>query len=84
MACYSFHGRSLSLQTMVGLGRAAIPQLGVGRGRALPSSFFPGPVESSPAPEIQTAPYSHTSHTGRETYNRMIKKNSTYKIVYLN
>lgn len=68
-ACYSFHGRGLSLQTMVGLGRAAIPQLGAGRGRALPSSFFPGP-----ASELQTAPYSQTSHTGRETYNRMIKK----------
>lgn len=68
MACCSFHGRSLFLTTMVGLGRAAIPQLGVGRGRALPSSLFTGPVESSPPlSELQTAPFSQTSHTGRET-----------------
>ncbi|XP_068559469.1 piwi-like protein 2 [Cebidichthys violaceus] len=60
----SFHGRGLSPQTMVGLGRAAMPHLGVGRGRALPP-FPPGCVESvSPASEPQAAQHTQTSHTG--------------------
>lgn len=53
---------------MVGLGRAAMPHLGAGRGRALLPPFSPGHVESvSPASEQQAAPQPPTSHTGRET-----------------
>ncbi|XP_034397580.1 piwi-like protein 2 [Cyclopterus lumpus] len=60
----SFHGRGLSPQTLVGLGRAAMPHLGVGRGRAL-ATFLPGRVESvSPASEQQAAQYTQTSLTG--------------------
>ncbi|KAM9360170.1 piwi-like protein 2 [Symphorus nematophorus] len=44
----SFQARGLSHQTMVGLSRAAMPQLGGGRGRALLPSFPPGPVEVLP------------------------------------
>ncbi|XP_040011750.1 piwi-like protein 2 isoform X2 [Xiphias gladius] len=61
----SFHGRGLSLQTMVGLARAAMPQLGVGRGRPLLPSFPSGHVESiSPASNPQLALYSQPSHAG--------------------
>uniref|UniRef100_A0A3Q3XAQ2 Piwi-like protein 2 n=1 Tax=Mola mola TaxID=94237 RepID=A0A3Q3XAQ2_MOLML len=55
---------------MVGLGRAAFPQLGVGRGCALPTSFSPGP--SSPASEQKTALDSQTSHTSKKTKKLMI------------
>lgn len=64
-ACCSFHGDDVSLSAMVGLGRAAFPQLGVGRGCALPTSFSPGP--SSPASEQKTALDSQTSHTSKKT-----------------
>ncbi|XP_054466269.1 piwi-like protein 2 [Anoplopoma fimbria] len=61
------HGRGLSPQTMVGLGRAAMPHLGVARGRTLPP-FPPGPVEFvSPASEQQAAQHTQTSHTGTTT-----------------
>uniref|UniRef100_A0A3Q0SUA5 Piwi-like RNA-mediated gene silencing 2 n=1 Tax=Amphilophus citrinellus TaxID=61819 RepID=A0A3Q0SUA5_AMPCI len=50
----------LSPQTMVGVGRAAMTQLGVGRGHALLPSFPKGQdVSVSPMPEPQTAAYSH-------------------------
>ncbi|XP_041792594.1 piwi-like protein 2 [Chelmon rostratus] len=54
----SFHGPGLSPRTMVGLGRAAMPVLGVG-------PFSPGPVESfSPASEQPAVQQAQTSHTG--------------------
>lgn len=53
---------------MVGHGRAAIPQLGVGRGRTLPPSFTPGPVHFlASAHEEQAALQSQTSLTGRQS-----------------
>ncbi|XP_035515119.1 piwi-like protein 2 [Morone saxatilis] len=55
----SFHGQGLSQQTMVGLGRAAMPQLTVGRGRPLLSPFSAGPVESFS--EQQAALHAQTS-----------------------
>ncbi|GAA6220778.1 piwi-like protein 2 isoform X1 [Lates japonicus] len=58
----SFHGQSLSQLMAVGLGRATMPQLGVGRGPPLLPSFPPGHVESvSPASELQPAIYSQPS-----------------------
>lgn len=49
---------------MFGLGRAAMPQLGVGRGRTV-LPFPPGRVESvSPASEPQPASYTQPSHAG--------------------
>ncbi|XP_059192376.1 piwi-like protein 2 isoform X2 [Centropristis striata] len=60
----SFHGRGLPSRTMVGLGRAAMPHFGVGRGRALPP-FPPAHVESvSPPSEKPAALHSPASHTG--------------------
>ncbi|TDH12488.1 hypothetical protein EPR50_G00047650 [Perca flavescens] len=59
----SFHGRGLSHQTMVGLGRAAMPHLGVGRARQLPLS--PGHVESvSEACEQQAVLHPQTPPSG--------------------
>ncbi|XP_037339536.2 piwi-like protein 2 [Pungitius pungitius] len=56
-----FRGRGLSPHTMAGLGRAAMPHLGVGRGHALP----PGRVESvSPASEQPAAQNTQASLTG--------------------
>uniref|UniRef100_A0A8D0AG69 Piwi-like protein 2 n=1 Tax=Sander lucioperca TaxID=283035 RepID=A0A8D0AG69_SANLU len=52
--------------TMVGLGRAAMPNLGVGRARQLPLS--PGRVESvSEACEQQAVLHTQTSPSGRKT-----------------
>uniref|UniRef100_A0A7N6BQP1 Piwi-like protein 2 n=1 Tax=Anabas testudineus TaxID=64144 RepID=A0A7N6BQP1_ANATE len=51
--------------TMVGLGRAAMPQLKAGRGRALLPSFPPAHVRSaSTASELQPAPHVQPSQTG--------------------
>uniref|UniRef100_A0A8C4HI83 Piwi-like protein 2 n=1 Tax=Dicentrarchus labrax TaxID=13489 RepID=A0A8C4HI83_DICLA len=55
----SFHGQGLSQKTMVGLGRAAMPQLGVGRGRPLLSPFSAGRVETFS--EQQAALHAQTS-----------------------
>ena len=53
---------------MVGLGRAAMPQLGGGRGRALLPPFSPGPVEFlPPVSEQPPEPPSLTPPAGRET-----------------
>ncbi|KAM7391733.1 hypothetical protein PAMP_022396 [Pampus punctatissimus] len=61
----SFPGRGLSPHMMVGLGRAAMPQLGIGRGRPLLSSFPPCLVESvSPTSEAQAPLHSQASSTG--------------------
>ncbi|XP_067459656.1 piwi-like protein 2 [Thunnus thynnus] len=61
----SFPGRGLSHQMMVGLGRAAMPQLGLGRGRPLLPSFPPGHVETvSPTSEAQAPLHSQASSTG--------------------
>lgn len=50
---------------MVGLGRAAMPQLKAGRGRALLPSFPPAHVRSaSTASELQPAPHVQPSQTG--------------------
>lgn len=49
---------------MAGIGRATIPQLRVGRGCALPSSFLPGP--SSPETEQQTHATSQNPATGNK------------------
>lgn len=66
LTCSSFHGRGVSPQTMLGLGRAAMPPLGVGRGHALPT-VLAGRVESvSPASEQQAAQHTQTSPTGRD------------------
>ena len=60
---------------MVGLGRAAMPPLGLGRGRPLLPSFPPGHVESvSFASQPQPALQSQPSHPGRET----LKNDSSY------
>ncbi|XP_008291620.1 piwi-like protein 2 [Stegastes partitus] len=59
----SFHDRGVSPPVMVGLGRAAMPQLG--RGRAVLPSFPPGGIKSvAPTPELQTALCSLPSLTG--------------------
>ncbi|KAF3850609.1 hypothetical protein F7725_012381 [Dissostichus mawsoni] len=56
--------RGLSPQKMVGLGRAAMPFTGAGRGRVLPP-LSPGRVEPGPpASEPQTAPHLQTSPRG--------------------
>uniref|UniRef100_A0AAQ4PZN2 Piwi-like protein 2 n=1 Tax=Gasterosteus aculeatus aculeatus TaxID=481459 RepID=A0AAQ4PZN2_GASAC len=63
----SFCGRGFSPDTMVGLRRAAMPHLGVGRGRALPP-LPPGRAESvSPASEEPAARNTQASLTGRYT-----------------
>lgn len=49
---------------MVGLGRAAMPRLGVGRGRPLLPSF-------SPASEPQPAAHTQLSQTGRESLKHL-------------
>lgn len=68
MTRFSFHGRSLSPQTMVGLGRAAMPQFGAGRGRALLPSFPPVHVKpASTESEPQPASHVKLSETGRES-----------------
>ncbi|KAE8291705.1 Piwi-like protein 2 [Larimichthys crocea] len=60
-----FHGQGSSSQRMLGLGRAAMPQLGIGRGRPLYSPFVPGHVKSfPPASEQQAALHTQTSLTG--------------------
>uniref|UniRef100_A0A3B4Y785 Piwi-like protein 2 n=1 Tax=Seriola lalandi dorsalis TaxID=1841481 RepID=A0A3B4Y785_SERLL len=60
LCCLVFFSSFFSCFTMVGLGRAAMPQFGVGRGRPSLPSFPPGHVESvSPAVEPQPAPYCH-------------------------
>ncbi|XP_070760250.1 piwi-like protein 2 [Enoplosus armatus] len=60
----SFHGRGLSPQTMVGLGRAAMPQLGLGGTRPLLPSLCPGRIEFvSPAPGQQAGLHSQISPT---------------------
>ncbi|XP_068460934.1 piwi-like protein 2 [Clinocottus analis] len=60
----SFHGQGLSTQTMLGLGSAAMPQLGVGRGHTLPT-FIQSSVESvSPASEQQAVQQTQNSQTG--------------------
>uniref|UniRef100_A0AAQ4R699 Piwi-like protein 2 n=1 Tax=Gasterosteus aculeatus aculeatus TaxID=481459 RepID=A0AAQ4R699_GASAC len=60
----SFCGRGFSPDTMVGLRRAAMPHLGVGRGRALPP-LPPGRAESvSPASEEPAARNTQASLTG--------------------
>uniref|UniRef100_A0AAQ4R0U9 Piwi-like protein 2 n=1 Tax=Gasterosteus aculeatus aculeatus TaxID=481459 RepID=A0AAQ4R0U9_GASAC len=62
-----FCGRGFSPDTMVGLRRAAMPHLGVGRGRALPP-LPPGRAESvSPASEEPAARNTQASLTGRYT-----------------
>ncbi|CAG5920323.1 unnamed protein product [Menidia menidia] len=62
----SFHGPSLSPQLMVPMGRGAMPQLVMGRGRALPASFHIGHRQpSSPTPEL-TAPHCELSLKGAE------------------
>nr|XP_040052641.1 LOW QUALITY PROTEIN: piwi-like protein 2 [Gasterosteus aculeatus aculeatus] len=59
-----FCGRGFSPDTMVGLRRAAMPHLGVGRGRALPP-LPPGRAESvSPASEEPAARNTQASLTG--------------------
>ncbi|XP_051807220.1 piwi-like protein 2 [Acanthochromis polyacanthus] len=61
----SFHGQGLSPPMMAGIGRTAVPQLGIGRGRPLLPSFPPGGIKSvAPTPEPQTAPQSLPSFTG--------------------
>ncbi|XP_041642825.1 piwi-like protein 2 isoform X2 [Cheilinus undulatus] len=55
-------GHGLSPQMMLGLGRAAMPHLGQGRGHPLLPALSPGPVESFfPAPEQQKVLKSETS-----------------------
>uniref|UniRef100_A0A4W6EWH7 Piwi-like protein 2 n=1 Tax=Lates calcarifer TaxID=8187 RepID=A0A4W6EWH7_LATCA len=63
----------LSQLMAVGLGRSAMPQLGVGRGCPLLPSFPPGRVGSvSPASEPQPVIYSQPSCAGKETERKMI------------
>ncbi|XP_061585786.1 piwi-like protein 2 [Cololabis saira] len=59
-------GRGSSLSPpMVGLGRAAMPQLAMGRGRALLPPFPPGQLKSiSPTPDPQTNLHSQPSFPG--------------------
>uniref|UniRef100_A0A8C4HH20 Piwi-like protein 2 n=1 Tax=Dicentrarchus labrax TaxID=13489 RepID=A0A8C4HH20_DICLA len=64
-----FHGQGLSQKTMVGLGRAAMPQLGVGRGRPLLSPFSAGRVETFS--EQQAALHAQTSPRGRDTLKKV-------------
>ncbi|KAK2902445.1 piwi-like protein 2 [Channa argus] len=52
----SFHGRSLPLHMMVGLGRAAMPQLVVGGGRPLLPSSPRDISVSDPQPTLHTQP----------------------------
>ncbi|XP_020486749.1 piwi-like protein 2 isoform X1 [Labrus bergylta] len=61
----SFHGRGMAPQTMLGLGRAAMPHLGGGGGRPLLPRFAPGLVESfSPVPDQPAALHSAASQAG--------------------
>lgn len=64
LTCYSFQRQAL--QTMLGLGRAAVPQLGAGRGRAGLYSFPQGPVESSPVAAMQQTALLSKTPTGKE------------------
>ncbi|XP_041827468.1 piwi-like protein 2 [Melanotaenia boesemani] len=57
----SFHGQTLFPPMMVGVGRAAMPQLGMGRGHTLLPPFPPGQIKSiSATPEPETDKHPHT------------------------
>lgn len=51
---------------MLGLGRAAVPPLGAGRGRAVLYSFPQGPVESSPVAAMQQTALLSQTPRGKE------------------
>lgn len=76
---YSFRGGGVTPRAMLGLGRAAMPQLGAGRGHRLLSSFPPGHVESiSPASEPPTAQHSPPFHAGRCTSYEMNRRLNSF------
>lgn len=61
----SFGTRGSPLQTMAGLGRAGLPQLGPGRGRAVLGPSPPRPVQSSPVVAAQRPTTHALTATGR-------------------
>uniref|UniRef100_A0AAQ5YKS6 Piwi-like protein 2 n=1 Tax=Amphiprion ocellaris TaxID=80972 RepID=A0AAQ5YKS6_AMPOC len=69
LTCCSLHGQGLSPPVMVGIGKTAMPQLGVGKGRPMLPSFPRGGVKSiAPTPEPQTAPQLFPPFTGNNMW----------------
>lgn len=62
---HSFGTRGFPLQTMAGLGRASLPQLGPGRGRVGLGPPPPSPVQSSPVAAAERPTARVVTPTGR-------------------
>lgn len=73
----SFGTRGFPLQTMAGLGRASLPQLGPGRGRVGLGPPPPSPVQSSPVAAAERPTARVVTPAGR------LRKKDLYLLNYL-